>query len=234
MSDAVAGKGATAGDASDDPARSARLAVLISGGGTTLRNLLELRARGAFAPSIELVISSAPDARGLDFARTAGISTVVARKTRELDDEAYSRQVFDPCRELRIDWVVMGGFLKHVRIPDDFAGRVVNIHPSLIPAFSGHGMYGLKVHQAVLDYGAVLTGCTVHLVDDDYDRGPILAQRCVPVLPDDDAATLQRRVFREECRLYPETLEKLVRGSLRVEGRRVRSSLGQSSSIREA
>ena len=223
MSQAESGPGASCGGASDDPARAARLAVLISGGGTTLRNLLELGARGEFAPSIDLVISSSPDARGLEFARAAGIPTVVARKTRDLDDATYSRQVFDPCRERRIDWVVMGGFLKHVRIPHDYAGRVVNIHPSLIPAFSGHGMYGLKVHQAVLDYGAALTGCTVHLVDDDYDRGPILAQRCVPVLPDDDAATLQRRVFREECRLYPETLEKLVRGSLRVEGRRVRS-----------
>jgi len=198
-----------------------RLAVLISGGGTTLRNLLERRAAGQFAPTIALVISSSATASGLKFARDAGIESLVISKSKELDTTAYSEAIFGPCRERRIAWVVMGGFLKHVGIPADFAGRVVNIHPSLIPAFSGQGMYGLKVHQAVLDYGCTLTGCTVHLVDEQYDRGPILAQRCVPVLAGDDAAALQRRVFREECRLYPQVLEQLARGEMQVVGRRV-------------
>jgi len=202
--------------------RPFRIAVLISGGGTTLRNLIEWRKVGRFSPEIALVISSSSTAKGLEFAAAAGIPAVTAIRRRDTQPDEYAAAVFGPCRDHQVDLVVMGGFLKHVPIPADFVGRVVNIHPSLIPAFCGQGMYGLHVHQAVLDYGAALTGCTVHFVDDHYDHGPIIAQRCVPVLPDDDAATLQRRVFREECRLYPEVIERLSRGEIRLEGRRVR------------
>ena len=199
-----------------------RMAVLISGGGTTLRNLLEAKAAGAFAGEIALVISSSATAAGLRYASEANIPTVIAAKTKDISAEDYSTAVFGPCREHEVDWVVMGGFLKHVPIPPDFANRVVNIHPSLIPAFSGHGMYGMRVHQAVLDYGCTVSGCTVHFVDDQFDHGPILAQRVVPVLPTDSASDLQQRVFREECRLYPEVLNQLVRGELVMDGRRVR------------
>lgn len=199
-----------------------RIAVLISGGGTTLRNLIELGHAGQFSPRIALVISSSSKAKGLFYAAQAGIPSIVAVRRPETDPRVYESAIFGPCRDHRIDLVVMGGFLKHVPIPPDYAGRVVNIHPSLIPSFCGQGMYGLRVHEAVLEYGAAITGCTVHFVDEHYDHGPIIAQRCVPVLPDDDAATLQRRVFREECRLYPEIIERLARGELQLEGRRVR------------
>lgn len=199
-----------------------RLAVLISGGGTTLKNLLQIQAAGGLAGEIALVISSTSKAGGLKYAADANVPVVIASKSKELSEADYCDRVFGPCREQGIDWVVMGGFLKYVQIPSDFAGRVVNIHPSLIPSFCGKGMYGMNVHQAVLDYGCTVSGCTVHLVDDQFDHGPILAQRTVPVLPTDDAATLQKRVFREECRLFPEVLNSLVRGELVLEGRRAR------------
>jgi len=115
----------------------------------------------------------------------------------------------------------MAGFLKFVTIPTDFEWRVVNIHPALIPAVCGKGFYGLHVHKAVLDYGAKLSGCTVHFVDNQYDHGPIILQRTVPVLDDDTPESLAARVFEAECEAYPEALRWLASGRLRVEGRRV-------------
>jgi phosphoribosylglycinamide formyltransferase-1 len=115
----------------------------------------------------------------------------------------------------------MGGFLKHVLIPADFENRVVNIHPGLIPAFCGHGFYGRRVHQAVLDYGAKVSGCTIHFVDDEYDHGPIILQRSVPVEHGDTAEGLARRIFRVECEAYPEALRLIAEGRVQVTGRRV-------------
>ena len=115
----------------------------------------------------------------------------------------------------------MGGFLKRVEIPDDFTLRVVNIHPSLIPAFCGRGFFGLRVHRAALDYGVKVSGCTVHFVDQQYDHGPIILQRVVPVLDDDTPQQLAARVFEAECQAYPEALRLFAAGRLHVEGRRV-------------
>ena len=116
----------------------------------------------------------------------------------------------------------MAGFLKRVTIPEDFANRVTNIHPGLIPAFCGHGFYGHHVHEAVLDYGAKLSGCTVHFADNQYDHGPVILQRAVPVLDDDTAETLAARVFEAECEAYPEAIQLIAQGRVRVEGRKVR------------
>ena len=118
----------------------------------------------------------------------------------------------------------MGGFLKHVLIPDDYVNRVVNIHPSLIPAFCGHGMYGQHVHHAVIEYGAKLSGCTVHFVDNEFDHGPIILQRTVPVRSDDDASDLAARVFQAECEAYPTVLQWLSTGKITIEDRQVRIS----------
>ena len=197
------------------------IAVLISGGGTTLRNLIEKVREGSLPVEIRLVISSSADARGLAIAAEAGIPSLVIRKDKLTTADAYSEAIFGPCRNAGVKYVVMGGFLKHVAIPADFENRVVNIHPSLIPAFCGHGMYGLRVHQAVLDYGAKITGCTVHFVDNDYDRGPIILQRPVEVRDDDTAESLQARVFAEECQAFPEALSLLAAGGIQVSGRRV-------------
>ena len=197
------------------------IAVLISGGGTTLRNLLEKIAAGSLPVEIRLVISSSATSRGLEFAREATIPTLVVEKNKSTTDDAFSRAIFEPCRDAGVKYVVMGGFLKHVPIPPDFANRVVNIHPALIPAFCGRGMYGLAVHQAVLDYGAKLTGCTVHFVDNEYDHGPVILQRGVEVRNDDTPESLAGRVFEAECEALPEALKLLAEGKVNVVGRRV-------------
>lgn len=202
--------------------RPFRIAVLISGGGTTLRNLIEKIAAGRLPVEIRLVVSSSPTAGGLRFAADAGIpSTVIERKTFASQDD-FSRAIFDRCRESKIDLIVMGGFLKRITIPDDFTNRVVNIHPALMPAFCGEGFYGHRVHEAVLDYGAKLSGCTVHFADNQYDHGPIILQRAVPVLDDDTPGTLAARVFEAECEAYPEAIGLIATGRVAIEGRRVR------------
>jgi phosphoribosylglycinamide formyltransferase 1 len=199
-----------------------RIAVLISGGGTTLRNFIDKIAAGALPVEIGLVVSSSPTSRGLQFAADAGIPSAVVERKAFADQEAFSREIFDRCRQARIDLVVMAGFLKRVTIPDDFANRVVNIHPGLIPAFCGAGYYGHHVHEAVLAYGAKLSGCTVHFADNEYDHGPVILQRAVPVLDDDTPDTLAARVFAAECEAYPEALRLLAGGCVVIEGRRVR------------
>jgi phosphoribosylglycinamide formyltransferase-1 len=207
----------------DFPKRSPlRLVVLISGGGTTLRNLIEKIAAGQLDVTIDLVVSSNPDAAGLHFAREAGIATKIVERRGAGDDAAFSRAVFDACRGVDCHLAVMGGFLKFVTIPPDFEWRVINIHPALIPAFCGLGFYGHRVHHAVLDYGAKISGCTVHFVDNQYDHGPIILQRTVEVLDDDTADSLAARIFEAECEAYPEALRRIASGRLRAEGRRVR------------
>jgi formyltetrahydrofolate-dependent phosphoribosylglycinamide formyltransferase len=206
----------------DFPRRSPlRLAVLISGGGTTLRNLIAKIGSGELDATIELVISSSDAAGGLAFARQAGIETAVVECRGCSSDAEFSQAVFDTCRRCGCHLAVMGGFLKFVTIPPDFEWRVVNIHPALIPAFSGHGFYGHRVHQAVLDYGAKISGCTVHFVDNQYDHGPIILQRAVDVHPGDTAESLAARVFKAECEAYPEALRRIASGRLRADGRRV-------------
>src|SRR5688572_4908866 len=196
------------------------IAVLISGGGTTLRNLIEKIQAGTLPVEIKLVISSSRESRGLEFARAAGIPTLVVEKA-SLAPEAFSEAIFQPCREAGVQYVVMGGFLKHVLIPPDFENRVINIHPALLPAFGGKGMYGLKVHQAVLDQGAKTTGCTVHFVDNQYDHGPIILQRSVPVQANDTAESLQPRVSEAEREALPEALRLLASDRVSVHGQTV-------------
>jgi phosphoribosylglycinamide formyltransferase-1 len=203
------------------PRSPLKLAVLISGGGTTLRNLLAKIAAGELDARVDLVVSSNPKARGLDYAREAGIKTALLEQKKFASLEAYSQAVFDACRASQCDIVVMAGFLKFVTIPVDFEFRVVNIHPGLIPAFCGLGFYGHHVHQAVLDYGAKLSGCTVHFVDNQYDHGPIILQLAVPVLDDDTADTLAARVFAAECEAFPEALRLIGAGRVSVAGRKV-------------
>lgn len=207
-------------------------AVFISGGGTTLRNLISLQKAGALPIDLRVVISSSPSAGGLQIARDAHIETLVReQKPFAGRAEDYCRAMFEPCRAADIELVVMGGFLKHVQIPDDFVSRVINIHPSLIPCFCGAGMYGRRVHAAAIEYGVKVSGCTVHFVDNHYDSGPIILQRTCPVADDDTPETLAARVFEQECLALPEAIRKFAAGDLRVEGRRV---LCRSGGIRAA
>lgn len=185
-------------------------AVLISGSGTTLKNLIEQRDRGTLPVEFRLVVSSKKEAGGLNYAKGACIPTVVVPKLRLQSANEHSESVFGPIREAGAELVVMGGYLQHVLIPADFENKVINIHPSLIPSFSGKGMYGLKVHQAAIDFGVKVSGCTVHFVDNEYDHGPIILQSTCKVLETDTAESLQRRVFELECEALPAAIRKIL------------------------
>ncbi|HLA85275.1 MAG TPA: phosphoribosylglycinamide formyltransferase [Thermoguttaceae bacterium] len=197
-------------------------AVLISGGGRTLRNILKKIDAGELPLAVRLVVASTPSARGLQFAEKASIPIRVVDRAAFDDDKQFSDAIFDHCRDAGAELVVLGGFLKRLVVPDDFTNRVTNIHPALMPAFCGKGYYGHHVHEAVLAYGAKVSGCTVHFVDNEYDHGPVLVQKTVPVLDDDTADTLAARVFETECEAYPEALRWIAAGRVEVVGRRVR------------
>lgn len=183
--------------------RRKSVAVFLSGGGRTLANLIHHVGQHGLPIDIRLVISSSDKVRGVDIASDAGIETLVVRKPEHPDPSGYCEAMFDPCRAADVDLVVMAGFLKHVLVPDDYAGRVMNIHPSLLPAFGGPGMYGGRVHAAAIRRGVQISGCTVHLVDNQYDNGPILLQRWCPVEPTDTPETLAAKVFDLECEALP-------------------------------
>jgi phosphoribosylglycinamide formyltransferase-1 len=187
-----------------------RLAILLSGSGRTLENLLDHIAAGRLPASVEIVVSNRGTVRGVDVARRAGLPThVLPRGNTPL--AAWSNAIFNACRTVNADLVVMAGFLQLVEIPADFAGRVINIHPALLPAFGGTGYHGMHVHRAVLERGCTVSGCTVHLVDNEYDHGKILLQKTVPVLPDDTPDSLAARVFAAECHALPEAIARFAR-----------------------
>ena len=194
---------------------SARIAVLVSGGGTNLQALLDARAEGRLrSGSIVLVLSSRGDARALDRARAHGVRAEAVERRAFPDAASFEQRLLELLDEERIDVVVLAGFLQILSgaFVTRYAGRIVNVHPSLIPSFCGRGLYGLKVHKAALDAGVRITGATVHLVDETPDGGPILMQKAVEVLPDDTPETLQRRVMEQaEWRLLPEAVERLCR-----------------------
>ena len=197
------------------------LAVLISGGGTTLKNLIAKQRAGELLVEFRLVISSNPQARGLEFAKDAGIPALVVERTKGISAEAYCEAIFGPIRQAGAQLVVMGGFLKHLLIPPDFENRVINIHPALIPHFCGKGMYGHHVHEAVIAAGAKQSGCTVHFVDNQYDHGPIILQQPVPVLPGDTPPSLAARIFEAECQTLPEAIRLFAERRLQVDGQQV-------------
>lgn len=196
-----------------------RAAVLLSGGGRTLQNLLDSEG---LPLEVQTVISNARGAYGLERARQAGLSSQVIPCPRRVDPAESSARIFAAVREAGAEWVLLAGFLRLLApIPEDFQGRVLNIHPSLIPAFAGPGFYGGRVHEAALARGVRVSGCTVHFVDNEYDHGPILVQRSVPVEPEDTAETLAARVFEAECLAYPEAIRLLASGQARWEAGRV-------------
>lgn len=182
-----------------------RLAVMISGGGRTLLNLLDRIAKSELLAQITLVIASS-ECAGAEKARAAGLPTQV------IPGRIPAQKLETVLREHRIDWVVLAGYLKLVDIPPAFNGRVVNIHPALLPKHGGPGLYGHFVHEAVLKAGDKVSGCTVHLCDSRYDTGPIVLQREVPVLPSDTPDSLAARVFEAEREAFPEALKKLLTG----------------------
>jgi phosphoribosylglycinamide formyltransferase-1 len=199
-----------------------KIAVLLSGGGTTLQNLLDEQAAARLNISIELVLSSRPDAVGLERAAKSSIPTNTVHRKLHASPAAFSHEVFSLLDSAQPDLICLAGWLCLLDVPSRYLGRIMNIHPSLLPSFGGQGMFGQKVHQAVVDHGCKVSGCTVHFVDNHYDAGPIILQRPCPVLDDDTSASLAYRIFEEEKIAYPEAIRLFAENRLRIDGRRVR------------
>ncbi len=202
--------------------RPLRLAVLLSGTGRTLENLLGVIGRGELPARVVAVVSSREGVRGNEIARAANIPLTILPRRAYPSVAAFSKAVYDVLDPLEVDLVAMAGFLCKLDVPTRYEGRIMNIHPSLLPLFGGKGLYGDRVHQAVLESGMKVSGCTVHFVDESYDAGPIILQACVPVLEGDTVETLAARVFEEERRLYPEAIRLFAEDRLLLDGRRVR------------
>lgn len=181
------------------------IAVFVSGGGRTLANLIRCVGAGEVRARIGLVVGSRV-CGGLEIARDAGIATAVA-------DEGWGAGDVERCLDgAGATLAVLAGYLRKLAIPDAYSGRVVNIHPALLPAHGGEGMYGDRVHRAVLEAGDRESGCTVHIADAEYDRGRIVAQARCPVLSDDTVGSLAARVFALELELYPAAIDALLNG----------------------
>lgn len=203
----------------DTKDRPIRLGVLLSGGGRTLLNVLEHIRAGTLSAEVAVVVASR-DCPGLARAAAAGLNAhLVAYK--QTPEPEYSQRITRCLDEAGVELVCMAGFLSFWHIPPQYQGKVINIHPALLPAFGGQGMHGRHVHEAVLRQGCKVSGCTVHFVNHEYDEGPIILQRPVPVLEGDGADALAARVFEQECIAFPEAIALFAQGRLRVEGRLV-------------
>ena len=196
----------------DRTTRVLRLAVLISGSGRTLENFLRVIERGELNARICVVISSAPGVRGLEIAEAAGIPALTISRRSSASEEEYSEAIYAALEPYRPDLILLSGFLRKLVVPARLEGRMLNIHPALLPEShaAGPGFYGERVHTAILASGATESGATVHVVDDGYDTGPVVLKSRVPVLPGDTPETLAARVFAAECALYPEAVRQYV------------------------
>jgi len=199
-----------------------RIAVLLSGEGTSLENLLERIEAGEVPGRVVVVIASKTGAGGLARARRRGIPALAVPRKQYGDVKAFNDALHAELERHDPDLVLLLGFLSPFELRGRYAGRALNVHPALIPAFAGQGFYGRRVHEAVLAAGVKLTGATVHFVDEEYDHGPIVLQRDVPVLDDDTPETLAARVQAVERELLPEAVRLFAAGRLTIEGRRVR------------
>jgi phosphoribosylglycinamide formyltransferase 1 len=191
-----------------------RLAVLISGSGRTLRNLLDVIGRGELHAEVVCVVSSLEGVKGLEIAAEAGIPAYTVTRAQHKGVEAYSRGMYDVLDPHQPDLIIMAGFLRRLLVFPDWEGRILNIHPALLPdaaAYAGgKGCYGDRVHEAVIAHGDQLSGATVHVVTDVYDDGPPLMRVEVPVESGDTAQTLAARIFVQECELYPEAIRRYL------------------------
>lgn len=197
-----------------------RIAVLLSGNGTTLENLIEERANGRLDVDIRAVLSSKSEAFGLERARRHGIPAHAIERRAHPDERAFNDAIHACLAQDPPELLVLAGFLSRIELRG-YNGRAMNTHPSLIPAFCGKGFYGERVHRAVIEYGAKVTGATIHYCDEQYDTGPIILQRAVDVRDDDTPASLGARVAEAERAIYPLAIQLHAQGKLRIEGRRV-------------
>ena len=209
-------------DVTEPNKKSIRLGVLISGGGTTLINILDYIKAGKLNAEVAVVISSRSKAAGVEKARTASLDVKVIRKKDYPEIAEFSIRIEQELAEAKVDLVIQGGWLCLWKIPARYEDRVMNIHPALLPSFGGQGMWGHHVHEAVLKSGAKITGCTVHFCTNEYDKGPIIVQRCCEVKDDDSPQTLAARVFEQECIAYPQAIKLFADGKLIVENGRTK------------
>ena len=202
--------------------KTTNLAVLLSGSGKTLQNLIDKIGDKTLNAKIQIVISSSPDAYGLKRAKKNNIPATVVKYSDYNSAEVFSNAIIKEIEEYPIDLIILAGFMHLFKIPDKYSGKVMNIHPGLIPSFCGKGYYGHHVHEAVIESGVKVSGCTVHFVDNEYDNGPIIIQRTVHVHEGDTPDTLAQKVFKEECLAYPDAINLFAEGRLKIEGSRVR------------
>jgi len=200
-----------------------RIGVLASGGGTNLQAIMDACARGEIDGDVVIVISDKADAFALERARKKGIPAVVIAP-KGLNREEHEKLIYESLSKEKTDLVVLAGYMRILTpwIIQRYEGKMMNIHPALLPSFGGSGMYGERVHKAVLDYGCKVSGCTVHFVSTDIDGGPIVLQESVPVLDNDTPESLANRIHPVEHRLYPKAIALHAAGRLKIEGRRVR------------
>jgi len=202
-----------------------RIAILLSGRhgrGSNMQAIAQACVEGRIDGRVALVIGNQTDSPALARAREMGLSALVISSRQS--EETYAGALLAALHEAQTDLICLAGYMRKVpeSVVSAYAGRIMNIHAALLPAFGGKGMYGLHAHQAVLDYGAKVSGCTVHFVDESYDTGPIILQTPVPVDEDDTAETLAARVLAAEHQSYPKAVALFAQGRLTVEGRRVR------------
>ena len=202
--------------------RSLRLGVLASGGGRTLENLVELSREQRLPAEVVLVISNQQNAYALERAARHGIRSACLPIQTAGGSPKTAENIYGLLDELRVDLVLLAGYLARLPVQANWRGKIMNIHPALLPAFGGRGYYGHHVHEAVLAAGVKVSGCTVHFVDDEYDHGPIILQRTVPVEFDDTADELAARVFSEEQIAYPEAVRLFAEDRLTIDAGRVR------------
>jgi len=198
-----------------------RLGVLISGGGTTLMNILEYINKGRLNAELAIVISSRSTVAGVEKAKTAGLNVKIIRKKDFPDIDEFSKRIEEELVAANVDLVVQGGWLCLWKIPARYENRVMNIHPALLPSFGGEGMWGHHVHEAVLEAGCKVSGCTVHFCTNEYDKGPIIVQRTCDVKDNDTPETLATRVFEQECIAYPQAIGLFAEGKLLVQNGKV-------------
>jgi len=198
-----------------------RLGVLISGGGTTLVNILEYIKQSRLNAEVAIVISSRSTVAGVEKAKKAGLDVKIIRKKDFAGVDEFSRRIEEELVAANVDLVVQGGWLCLWKIPQRYENRVMNIHPALLPSFGGQGMWGHYVHEAVLAAGCKVSGCTVHFCTNEYDKGPIVVQRACEVKEGDTPDSLAARVFEAECIAYPQAIKLFAEGRLRVQNGKV-------------
>ncbi len=198
-----------------------RLGVLISGGGRTLMNILEYIKNGKLNAEVAVVISSRSTVSGVEKAKKAGLNVKIIRTKDYPDIDSFSKRIEEELAAANVELVLQGGWLCLWKIPQKYENKVMNIHPALLPGFGGKGMWGHHVHEAVLKAGCKVSGCTVHFCTNEYDKGPIIIQRCCPVMEEDTPDTLAESVFEQECIAYPQAIKLFAEGRLVVDGNKV-------------